>query len=70
MGKALALREELNAALADDGREGLTVNDLIVRACALALRDHPQFHRSWIDGKLHLPRARRTSASPSRSTRA
>jgi pyruvate dehydrogenase E2 component (dihydrolipoamide acetyltransferase) len=52
MGKALALREELNAELAADGIK-LTVNDLIVRACALALRDHPQFHRSWIDGKLH-----------------
>jgi pyruvate dehydrogenase E2 component (dihydrolipoamide acetyltransferase) len=52
MGKALALREELNAELADAGVK-LTVNDLIVRACALALRDHPQFHRSWIGGKLH-----------------
>ena len=52
MGKALALREELNAELADAGVK-LTVNDLIVRASALALRDHPQFHRSWIDGKLH-----------------
>ena len=52
MGKALALREELNAELADDGVK-LTVNDLIVRACALALRDHPQFHRSWVDGKLY-----------------
>jgi pyruvate dehydrogenase E2 component (dihydrolipoamide acetyltransferase) len=52
MGKALALREELNAELADEGIK-LTVNDLIVRACALALRDHPQFHRSWVDGKLY-----------------
>jgi pyruvate dehydrogenase E2 component (dihydrolipoamide acetyltransferase) len=52
MGKALALREDLNAELAAAGVK-LTVNDLIVRACALALRDHPQFHRSWIDGKLH-----------------
>jgi pyruvate dehydrogenase E2 component (dihydrolipoamide acetyltransferase) len=52
MGKALALREELNAELAEAGVK-LTVNDMIVRACALALRDHPQFHRSWIDGKLH-----------------
>jgi pyruvate dehydrogenase E2 component (dihydrolipoamide acetyltransferase) len=52
MGKALALREELNAELADAGVK-LTVNDLIVRACALALRDHPQFHRSWVDGKLY-----------------
>jgi pyruvate dehydrogenase E2 component (dihydrolipoamide acetyltransferase) len=52
MGKALALREELNAELADSGVK-LTVNDMIVRASALALRDHPQFHRSWVDGKLH-----------------
>jgi pyruvate dehydrogenase E2 component (dihydrolipoamide acetyltransferase) len=52
MAKALALREELNAELAADGVK-LTVNDLIVRACALALRDHPQFHRSWVDGKIH-----------------
>jgi pyruvate dehydrogenase E2 component (dihydrolipoamide acetyltransferase) len=52
MGKALALREELNAELEADGVK-LTVNDLIVRACALALREHPNFHRSWIDGKLH-----------------
>ena len=52
MAKALALREELNAELAGEGVK-LTVNDLIVRACALALRDHPQFHRSWIDGKLY-----------------
>jgi pyruvate dehydrogenase E2 component (dihydrolipoamide acetyltransferase) len=52
MGKALALREELNAELAAAGVK-LTVNDLIVRASALALRDHPQFHRSWVDGKLH-----------------
>jgi pyruvate dehydrogenase E2 component (dihydrolipoamide acetyltransferase) len=52
MAKALALREELNAELADEGVK-LTVNDLIVRASALALRDHPQFHRSWIDGKLY-----------------
>ena len=52
MGKALALREELNAELAADGVK-LTVNDLIVRACALALRDHPQFHRSWVDGKIY-----------------
>ncbi len=52
MGKALALREELNLELAAEGVK-LTVNDLIVRACALALRDHPQFHRSWVDGKLY-----------------
>ncbi len=52
MAKALALREELNDELAAEGVK-LTVNDLIVRASALALRDHPQFHRSWVDGKIH-----------------
>ena len=52
MGKALALRKELNAALADEGVK-VSVNDLIVRACGLALRDNRQFHRSWVDGKLY-----------------
>jgi pyruvate dehydrogenase E2 component (dihydrolipoamide acetyltransferase) len=52
MGAALALRGELNGALAGSG-EKVSVNDLILRACALALVEHRQFHRSWIDGKLH-----------------
>jgi len=51
MGRAGEIRAELNAALAADG-EKVSVNDLIVRACGLALHDNPQFHRSWIDGKL------------------
>jgi pyruvate dehydrogenase E2 component (dihydrolipoamide acetyltransferase) len=51
MARAGEIRRELNAALAADG-EKVSVNDLIVRACGLALRDNPQFHRSWIDGKL------------------
>ena len=53
MGRALGLREELNRALADDG-EKISVNDLIVRAAALALVENPKFHRSWHDGKLVL----------------
>ena len=53
MGRALELREELNRALADDG-EKISVNDLIVRAAALALVENPKFHRSWHDGKLVL----------------
>ena len=51
MQRAMQLRSELNAALADAG-EKVSVNDLVLRACALALVDHPQFHRSWIDGTL------------------
>jgi len=50
MTRALELRAELNAALADSG-EKVSVNDLIVRACAQALMLHPQAHRSYVDGR-------------------
>jgi pyruvate dehydrogenase E2 component (dihydrolipoamide acetyltransferase) len=53
MGSALELREELNQALAD-ADEKISVNDLVVRAAALALLENPKFHRSWDDGKLVL----------------
>jgi pyruvate dehydrogenase E2 component (dihydrolipoamide acetyltransferase) len=46
MGKAIALRKELNAALEPEGVK-VSVNDLIVRASGLALRDNRQFHRSF-----------------------
>jgi pyruvate dehydrogenase E2 component (dihydrolipoamide acetyltransferase) len=49
MTRALALRKELNEALADSG-EKVSVNDLVVRACAQALVAHPQAHRSYVDG--------------------
>jgi pyruvate dehydrogenase E2 component (dihydrolipoamide acetyltransferase) len=51
--RALELREELNRALAGEG-EKISVNDLVVRAAALALIENPKFHRSWHDGKLVL----------------
>jgi pyruvate dehydrogenase E2 component (dihydrolipoamide acetyltransferase) len=49
MTRALAMRKELNEALADSG-EKVSVNDLIIRACAQALDQHPQAHRSYVDG--------------------
>jgi pyruvate dehydrogenase E2 component (dihydrolipoamide acetyltransferase) len=49
MTRALELRAELNEALADSG-EKVSVNDLIVRACAQALLQHPQAHRSYVSG--------------------
>jgi pyruvate dehydrogenase E2 component (dihydrolipoyllysine-residue acetyltransferase) len=49
MTRALQLRKELNEALADSG-EKVSVNDLIVRASAQALMQHPQAHRSYVDG--------------------
>jgi pyruvate dehydrogenase E2 component (dihydrolipoamide acetyltransferase) len=53
MGRALEMREELNQALADEG-EKVSVNDLVVRAAALALIENPKFHRSWHDGSFVL----------------
>jgi pyruvate dehydrogenase E2 component (dihydrolipoamide acetyltransferase) len=50
MTRALELRAELNEALADAG-EKVSVNDLVVRACAQALALHPQAHRSFVDGR-------------------
>jgi pyruvate dehydrogenase E2 component (dihydrolipoamide acetyltransferase) len=49
MTRAAELRRELNEALSASG-EKVSVNDLIMRACALALVEHPQAHRSYVDG--------------------
>ncbi|KXU34657.1 dihydrolipoamide acetyltransferase [Cephaloticoccus primus] len=43
-----ALREQLNAGLGNDGVR-LSVNDLILKASALALRAVPQVNSSWSD---------------------
>ncbi len=55
MTRLLSFRKELNAALESEGVK-VSVTDLIVRACALALKANPQVHRSWVDGKLHYHR--------------
>jgi pyruvate dehydrogenase E2 component (dihydrolipoamide acetyltransferase) len=49
MTRAMEMRAELNAGL-EGGGEKVSVNDLIVRACAVALIEHPQAHRSYVDG--------------------
>jgi pyruvate dehydrogenase E2 component (dihydrolipoamide acetyltransferase) len=45
-GRLLAFRKEVNERLADSGTK-VTVTDLLVRACAVALRMHPQVNSSW-----------------------
>lgn len=50
MQAALALREEVNRTLeATDGGK-VSVNDLVVKAAARALRAHPRLNVSWDDG--------------------
>jgi len=44
----MSLREQLNAQLESQGVK-LSVNDFLVRACALAMHDHPFVNSSWVD---------------------
>ena len=46
MEKALELRKDLNGALVGEAK--VSVTDMIIRACALALMDNPDVHRSWV----------------------
>ncbi|MFN2172098.1 MAG: dihydrolipoamide acetyltransferase family protein [Candidatus Promineifilaceae bacterium] len=50
MDKAMALRKEINEALPDESK--VTVNDLIVKAAALALKDYPNLNASFAGEKL------------------
>ena len=53
MTEVLKLRQELNLALANEGIK-ISVNDLIVKACALALEKFPEVNGSYKDGQFVL----------------
>ena len=46
-----AFRSQINGQLADTGVK-VSFNDLIVKACATALKLHPAVNTSWVDDKL------------------
>ncbi len=46
MDALLGLRSTLNEQLTEQGIK-LSVNDFLVRGCALAIHDHPEFNASW-----------------------
>jgi len=52
MTDALAFRKQINEAIGEAGPR-VSVNDLIVRAAALALREHPNVNTSFVDGELY-----------------
>jgi pyruvate dehydrogenase E2 component (dihydrolipoamide acetyltransferase) len=52
MDAALALRAELKASA--NGAPAPSVNDIVVRAAALALREHPLVNGSYMDGRFAL----------------
>ncbi len=53
MSEAMNLRQQINGALADEGVR-VTVNDLIIKACADALKKHPKFN-AFLDGDVIRP---------------
>jgi pyruvate dehydrogenase E2 component (dihydrolipoamide acetyltransferase) len=50
MANAIAFREQYNSM--PDTK--ISFNDMIVKACALALRQHPQVNSQWFDDKMRL----------------
>jgi pyruvate dehydrogenase E2 component (dihydrolipoamide acetyltransferase) len=54
MARAMALRAELNALLPEG--EKLSVNDLIVKASAIGLLQHPHINASFAGDAVHLHR--------------
>ena len=55
MDRLVALREQLNRELADTGIK-LSVNDFIVRGCALAMARHPYVNASWAGDAIAMHR--------------
>jgi len=52
MEAALALRQQLNAFLPDD--EKISVNDLVIKAAAVALRQYPRLNASFAGDEIHI----------------
>jgi pyruvate dehydrogenase E2 component (dihydrolipoamide acetyltransferase) len=46
--RAIEVREELNQVAEDRGRPRISFNDLITKACAMALREHPYVNASYL----------------------
>ncbi|HEV2281419.1 MAG TPA: dihydrolipoamide acetyltransferase family protein [bacterium] len=54
MAEAARLRDEVGAELERRGGTRPTYTDLLVRASAIALRDHPRLNARWADGGVRL----------------
>jgi pyruvate dehydrogenase E2 component (dihydrolipoamide acetyltransferase) len=52
MTAAMAFREEINAEATE--QQHVSINDLIVKACALALQRHPKFNAEFTDAGLKM----------------
>jgi pyruvate dehydrogenase E2 component (dihydrolipoamide acetyltransferase) len=53
--EAVRLRQQLKDSV--PGAEKVTMTDMLMRACALALRKFPEVNSSWVDGRFQRKRA-------------
>src|ERR671916_2735249 len=53
MDELMALRKQLNGQLEEQGIK-LSVNDFVMKACAVALRDYPKLNALWTDRGIEL----------------
>src|SRR3984893_18737865 len=53
--EAVSMRQQLKDSV--PGAEKVTMTDMLVRACALALRKFPEVNTSWVDGRFHRKRS-------------
>src|ERR687895_178820 len=53
MDELLALRKQLNSQLEEQGIK-LSVNDFVMKACAVALKDYPKLNALWTDRGIEL----------------
>ena len=55
VGEAVSMRQQLKDSV--PGADKVTMTDMLVRACALALRKFPEVNSSWVDGRFQRKRA-------------
>jgi pyruvate dehydrogenase E2 component (dihydrolipoamide acetyltransferase) len=53
--QAVSLRQQMKESV--PGADKVTMTDMLVRACALALRKFPEVNTSWVDGRFQRKRA-------------
>ncbi|MGH7760123.1 MAG: dihydrolipoamide acetyltransferase family protein [Candidatus Dormibacteraceae bacterium] len=53
--EAVSMRQQLKDSV--PGADKVTMTDMLVRACALALQKFPEVNSSWVDGKFQRKRA-------------
>lgn len=63
MDKAVAFRAELNRLAEAQGRQKISFNDLIIKACALALRQHPAINASYLEEEGVIRRYKRINVA-------